>query len=82
MTVQASSAIEPFVQDISKDLVRATARAPRDTSFAKRKLAEWKRQYDKVRPHTSLGNVPPSEFAEQWIPKQPQEVTILNPEVV
>jgi hypothetical protein len=36
----------------------------------------------KVRPHTSLGDIPPSEFAEQWISNQPSEGETLNQEVV
>jgi putative transposase len=49
---------------------------------AKTKLAEWKQDYNKVRPHSSLGDIPPSEFAENWISNQPQKVEILNQRVV
>jgi len=49
---------------------------------ARCKLAEWKQDYNKVRPHTSLGDIPPSEFADQWISNRPQKVEILNQEVV
>jgi putative transposase len=49
---------------------------------ARSKLAEWKQDYNKVRPHTSLGDIPPSEFAEQWISNQPSEGETLNQEVV
>ncbi len=49
---------------------------------AKNKLAKWKRDYNKVRPHTSLGDIPPSEFAEEWVSNRPRKVEILNQEVV
>ncbi|MBD3333756.1 transposase [candidate division GN15 bacterium] len=46
------------------------------------KLAKWKRDYNKVRPHTSLDDVPPSEFAEQWVSNKRQEGEVLNQEVI
>jgi putative transposase len=49
---------------------------------ARNELAESKRDYYKVHPHTSLGDIPPSEFADQWFSKQPPEVKILNSELV
>ena len=49
---------------------------------ARCKLTEWKRDYNKVRPHTSLGDISPSEFADRWISNQPQNQEILNHEVV
>jgi putative transposase len=49
---------------------------------ARCKLAEWKRDYNKIRPHTSLGDIPPSEFAEQWISDRPSKAEILNQKVV
>ncbi len=32
---------------------------------AKRKIEAWREHYNESRPHTSLGYVPPSEFAQQ-----------------
>ena len=49
---------------------------------AKNKLAEWKRDHNKVPPHTSLGDIPPSEFAENWISNRRQKAEILDQAVV
>ena len=32
---------------------------------AKEKVEEWRRDYNLNRPHSSLGNIPPAEYAEQ-----------------
>jgi putative transposase len=28
-------------------------------------IAEWRKDYNEVRPHSSLGMIPPSQFAQQ-----------------
>lgn len=28
-------------------------------------IAEWRRDYNEVRPHSSLGRIPPAQFAQQ-----------------
>ncbi|OYV31666.1 MAG: hypothetical protein B7Z83_11355, partial [Thiomonas sp. 20-64-5] len=28
-------------------------------------IAEWRRDFNEVRPHSSLGRIPPARFAEQ-----------------
>ncbi len=33
---------------------------------ARRKAADWQRDYNDVRPHSALGNRPPREFAEDF----------------
>ena len=35
---------------------------------AREKIEAWRRDYNEHRPHSSLGNVPPAEFARQRIP--------------
>ena len=32
---------------------------------ARTTIAEWRRDYNEVRPHSSLGRIPPARFAEQ-----------------
>lgn len=49
---------------------------------ARQKLAEWKSDYNKSRPHSSLGDLSPVEFAAQWSSTNPQTVESLNPELV
>ena len=37
----------------------------RDIAHARRIIEAWRRDYNEVRPHSALGNVPPREFAER-----------------
>ena len=37
-----------------------------DLADARRKIAEWKRDYNYVRPHSALGYLTPMEFAAAW----------------
>ena len=32
---------------------------------ARNVLADWRRDYNEVRPHSSIGRIPPAEFAAQ-----------------
>ena len=34
-------------------------------SQARTCIAEWRRDYNEVRPHSSLGRIPPAQFAQQ-----------------
>ena len=34
-------------------------------SQARECIAHWRRDYNEVRPHTSLGRIPPARFAQQ-----------------
>jgi putative transposase len=43
---------------------------------AKEKVEEWRQDYNLNRPHSSLGNISPSEFAEQ---KRPVEQAMIRP---
>jgi putative transposase len=43
---------------------------------AKEKVEEWRQDYNLNRPHSSLGNISPAEFAEQ---KHPLEQTMIRP---
>jgi len=43
---------------------------------AKEKVEEWKQDYNLNRPHSSLGNISPAEFAEQ---KRPVEQAMIQP---
>jgi putative transposase len=49
---------------------------------AKQKLAEWKSDYNKDRPHSSLGGLSPLEFAAKWSSTNPQTVEFLNQKMV
>jgi putative transposase len=42
------------------------------------KIEKWRRKYNEHRPHSSLGNVPPAEFARRRIP--PAVATLQPPE--
>ena len=48
---------------------------------ARQRLHEWKRDYNECRPHSSLGGIPPSEYAAKWRSEGAAEVKILNPEL-
>jgi putative transposase len=38
---------------------------------ARRQITEWKEDYNRERPHSSLGNITPTEFAMKMaLPKQ------------
>ena len=43
---------------------------------AKEKVEEWRQDYNQNRPHSSLGNISPAEFAEQ---KHPLEQAMIRP---
>ncbi len=49
---------------------------------ARTKLLEWQRDYNEARPHSSLGYIPPREFAAQWQSNQTAGGEILNLETV
>jgi putative transposase len=40
-----------------------------DLEDARRKIAEWKRDYNHVRPHSALGYLTPMEFLKSWAAK-------------
>lgn len=48
----------------------------------KRKLLEWKQDYNYTRPHSSLGDVSPAEFAAEWRSNRPEEGQFIKPELV
>jgi len=43
---------------------------------ARQKIAAWRRDYNEIRPHSSLGNLQPSEFAAKHREKLKQKVRI------
>jgi len=45
---------------------------------AQHKILEWQQDYNESRPHSSLGNNLPREFAAQWQLNQTAEGEILN----
>jgi putative transposase len=49
---------------------------------AQTKLLEWQRDYNEVRPHSSLGDIPPREFAAAWQRTRTARGEILNLETV
>lgn len=49
---------------------------------AQHKILEWQQDYNETRPHSSLGNIPPREFAAQWQLNQTAAGQILNLETV
>lgn len=49
---------------------------------AQQKILEWQRDYNEVRPHSSLGNIPPRDFAAQWQLTQAAGGEILSLETV
>ena len=49
---------------------------------ARRKTPEWRRDYNEDRPHSSLGDISPREFAAQWQFNQAAGGEILNRELV
>jgi putative transposase len=42
---------------------------------ARRLTAAWKREYNERRPHSSLGYVPPAEFAARWAASAPEKAS-------
>jgi putative transposase len=53
----------------------------RDMDAAKTRLLEWKRDYNEERPHSSLGGIPPREFAAKWNSEAPRRAGLLNPQL-
>ena len=49
---------------------------------AQQKMLGWQRDYNEDRPHSSLGEIPPREFAAQWQLTQAAGGEILNLETV
>ncbi len=49
---------------------------------AKAKILEWQGDYNEVRPHSSLGQIPPREFAAAWQLTRTARGEILNLETV
>jgi len=49
---------------------------------AQHKLLEWQRDYNEVRPHSALGQIPPREFVAAWQLTQTARGEILNPKTV
>jgi putative transposase len=49
---------------------------------AQAKLLEWQRDYNEVRPHSSLGQIPPREFVAAWQFTRAARGEILNLETV
>lgn len=41
---------------------------------AREKVEEWRREYNEDRPHSSLGNISPEEYANQSLEAQPSEI--------
>jgi putative transposase len=37
-----------------------------DLADAKRKIADWRRDYNRHRPHSALGNLSPREYLRKW----------------
>jgi hypothetical protein len=49
---------------------------------AQAKLLKWQRDYNEVRPHNSLGQIPPREFVAAWQLTRTARGEILNLETV
>ena len=49
---------------------------------AQAKLLQWQRDYNEVRPHSSLGQMPPREFVAAWQLTRTARGEILNLETV
>jgi putative transposase len=49
-----------------------------DLADARRRILEWKLDYNESRPHSSLGDVSPSEFAAKWRSNRPPEAEIFK----
>ena len=45
---------------------------------AQQKILEWQQDYNEPRPHSSLGNIPPRDFAAQWQSNTAAGGAILN----
>jgi len=45
-------------------------------------IEAWRREYNEDRPHSSLGDIPPREFAAQWQLNQIAGGELLNLETV
>jgi putative transposase len=43
---------------------------------AREKIEEWRQDYNENRPHSSLGNISPVEYAEKKCPVQPAVIRL------
>ncbi|NID17488.1 integrase core domain-containing protein, partial [Luteibacter yeojuensis] len=42
-------------------------------------IGDWRRDYNEVRPHSSCGRIPPSQFAAHHRAQQDNNAVIFNP---
>ena len=45
---------------------------------ARERIAQWRKEYNETRPHSSLGNLTPEEFVDNLEPQRTSKSKILN----
>ncbi|WP_155615948.1 integrase core domain-containing protein, partial [Xanthomonas translucens] len=42
-------------------------------------IADWRRHYNEIRPHSSCGRIPPAQFAANYRTQQTNDAVTFNP---